>query len=269
MKHKYEFIPAKLSDNPHLGIEYAANLESLPKAMRDAYLNGDWNTFTGQVFTEWKDNPDHYQDGLYTHVIDPFDIPYDWPRYCSYDHGYSKPFSVQWWAVGPDNRVYLYREWYGCADPGNAPNTGVSMHPKDIAEGILDREYEERQHGINIYRLGDPAIWGTQGGESTGEMMQSRGVYFNAADNNRIHGKMQMHYRLKIQENGKPMLQVFKQCQQFIRTLPMLVYSLKKVEDVDTDCEDHAYDSARYFCMERPISATEPKIITPTFYSPI
>ena len=35
------------------------------------------------------------------------------------------------------------------------------------------------------------------------------------------------------------MLQVFKHCHQFIRTLPMLVYSLKKVEDVDTDCEDH------------------------------
>lgn len=239
MRHKYEFIPAKLSDNPHLGIEYAANLESLPKAMRDAYLNGDWDTFTGQVFTEWRDNPDHYMDGLQTHVIDPFDIPYDWPRYCSYDHGYSKPFSVQWWAVGPDNRVYLYREWYGCADPGNAPNTGVTMDPKEIARGILDREEEERRAGINIFRLGDPAIWGTQGGESIGEMMQRMGVYFNAADNNRIHGKMQMHYRLKMREDGKPMLQVFKHCHQFIRTLPMLVYSLKKVEDVDTDCEDH------------------------------
>ena len=269
MDKTYAFIPATLADNPHLGIEYAANLETLPKAMRDAYIRGDWDTFSGQVFTEWRDDPYHYQDGIGTHVIDPFDIPYDWPRYCSFDHGFSRPFSVQRWAVGPDNRCYLYREWYGCADPGQAPNIGMMMDPKQIAEGILDREYEERQRGLSIYRLGDPAIWGTQGGESVGEMMQRRGVYFNAADNNRIHGKMQMHYRLRMQGDGRPMLQVFKNCTQFIRTLPMLVYSLTKVEDVDTDCEDHAYDSARYFLMERPISAETPKVVQLPQYNPI
>ena len=61
--------------------------------------------------------------------------------------------------------------------------------------------------------------------------MQRRGVYFNAADNNRIHGKMQMHYRLRMQDDGRPLLQVFKNCTQFIRTIPMLVYSLTKVEE--------------------------------------
>ena len=100
-------------------------------------------------------------------------------------------------------------------------------------------------------------------------MMQRRGVYFNAADNNRIHGKMQMHYRLRMQDDGRPLLQVFKNCTQFIRTIPMLVYSLTKVEDVDTDCEDHTYDSARYFLMERPISAETPKVVQLPKYNPI
>ncbi len=40
MDKTYAFIPATLADNPHLGIEYAANLETLPKAMRDAYIRG-------------------------------------------------------------------------------------------------------------------------------------------------------------------------------------------------------------------------------------
>ena len=43
-----------------------------------------------------------------------------------------------------------------------------------------------------------------------------------------------------------PRLQVFSTCTNLIRTLPALPYDTIRVEDVDTDAEDHAYDALRY-----------------------
>lgn len=266
IKRTYEFIPAKLRDNPHLGLDYEVGLESLPKAMRDAYLMGDWSQFSGQVFIEWREDPFNYDSGLNTHVINAFEIPDSWPRYMGFDHGYTKPFSVQWFAVDPDNRMYLYREWYGCENPKDAPNVGMMLHPKQIAEGILDREQAERSRGIHIRRVGDPAIWGSQTGESVGEMMQLAGVYIEGGDNNRLAGKMQTHFRLAFDDTNRPGLYVFRECKNFIRTIPYLVYSETRVEDVNTNGEDHSYDSARYIFMERPVSAkVQQKILEKPF----
>ena len=41
-------------------------------------------------------------------------------------------------------------------------------------------------------------------------------------------------------------------CPNLIRTLPALVHDKHDPEDVDTDCEDHAPDTARYGLMTRP-----------------
>ena len=46
---------------------------------------------------------------------------------------------------------------------------------------------------------------------------------------------------------------VFDNCKDFIRTIPTLMYDEHKVEDVDSDGEDHIADEWRYFCMMRPL----------------
>lgn len=55
----------------------------------------------------------------------------------SFDHGYTKPFSVGWWAIDPEGRAYRYREWYGC-EKGMA-NVGIKLTPKQIMQGIIGR----------------------------------------------------------------------------------------------------------------------------------
>lgn len=64
---------------------------------------------------------------------------------------------------------------------------------------------------------------------------------------------MQVHYRLSFDENGRPMMYIFRNCKAFIRTIPLLQYDEHRVEDLDTDGEDHVADEVRYFCMMRPI----------------
>lgn len=78
-------------------------------------------------------------------------------------------------------------------------------------------------------------------------------VYFTKGDNDRLAGWMQMHYRLSFDKNGYPMMYVFSNCKAFIRTVPSLIYDDHRVEDLDTDGEDHIADETRYFCMSRPI----------------
>lgn len=65
---------------------------------------------------------------------------------------------------------------------------------------------------------------------------------------------MQVHYRFAFDEHGFPMFYVFKNCRNFIRTIPMLQYDEHKPEDLDTDGEDHIADAFRYMCMARPIA---------------
>ena len=79
--------------------DYVAQLEALPPKRRRAWLDGDWDVYEGQFFDDFVNDPDHYGDGLYTHVIEPFAPPKRWQIYRSYDFGYGKPFSCGWWAV--------------------------------------------------------------------------------------------------------------------------------------------------------------------------
>ena len=240
----------------------------LPEAQRKALLYGDWNTFSGQVFTEWKDNPDGYKRRQFTHVIEPFDVPRHWRRYRSFDFGYSKPFAVQWWAVDTDGRVYLYRQLYGCTE---TPNTGVKWEPRKIAKEIRKIE-DEQEKGNTIIGIADPSIWDkSRGSDGTViNMMEEEGIYFDKAKNDRISGKMQIHYRLAFDKNGFPMMYVFNTCRQFIRTLPNLVYDAVHVEDIDTTQEDHDYDACRYFLQENPIKARSSEVHNDIYtYNPL
>ena len=250
-----QYIPSLATENPYISDDYICELESQPDALRRALLFGDWDAFEGQVFSEFVDDPAHYEDRLFTHVIAPFEIPVNWPRYMSFDHGYTKPFSVGWWAVGPDGTMYRYREWYGCEK--RHVNVGLKLSVRQIADGIVAREAEhEAQDNIVVDRIADPQIFEQSRGDSVAQQMEPMqgkpGVLFRPGDNSRIAGKMQLHERLRFDDNGRPLLYVFNTCKDFIRTIPQLPYDPSKPEDVDTAAEDHIYDETRYALMARP-----------------
>jgi len=249
------FIPATVFDNQVLlknDPTYIASLAMLPEAERKALLYGDWDSFHGQVFTEWRNDKARYYDREWTHVIKEFPIPKTWSIYRGFDFGYSKPFSVGWYAVDHDGVMYRIAEMYGCS---NTPNTGVKYTPQMIAIGIRDIELNHHNiKGRKVYGIADPAIYDESGGESIADMMAAEGIYFNPADNQRLPGKMQCHYRLAFDTEGYPAFYVFDCCRNFIRTIPNLVYSETKVEDVDTNTEDHIYDEWRYVSMDSPIA---------------
>lgn len=254
---EYTFIQALVDDNKALmeaQPDYLAQLEALPGKLRDAWRFGRWDVFEGQVFGEFVDSPEHYLDKHFTHVVEPFDIPESWTIYRSFDWGYAKPFSVGWYAVDSKERIYRFKELYGCRS--DQDDTGVEWTVHQLAERIREEEESDPDlKGRKIFGVADPAIWQEDGGESIAETMEKYRIYFDKADNKRLPGKMQCHYRLAFDDKGVPMFYVFNTCKHFIRTIPALIYSETQVEDVDTKMEDHIYDEWRYMCMARPIAA--------------
>ena len=264
------FIPSFVQDNVFLmnaDKEYVVRLNQLPEAEKKALLYGQWDIFDGQVFTEWQNSPRGYKTRRWSHVIEPFEIPRSWRRFRSFDFGYSKPFAVLWFAVDHDGRAYNYRELYGST---GTPDTGVRWTASKIAEAILEAEAEDvSDYPITGYA--DPAIWNSTGSDegSIAEMMERSGVYFEKGKNNRLAGKMQVHYRLAFDKEGLPMLYVFENCRNMIRTLPQLRYDSVQPEDVDTRQEDHLYDALKYFLMSDPVPPKQSEKPAEKVYNPL
>lgn len=256
----YEFIQSLVTDNKILmetDPEYIKMLEALPHRQKQAWLYGNWDIFEGQFFEEFVDDPKHYKDRMFTHVIEPFDIPKNWKIYRSYDWGYAKPFSCGWWAVDYDGVFYRILEYYGCT---GEPNEGVKWTPQKQFEEIKRVENEHPYlKGKQIEGIADPACWNKETGESIIDTAMKYGIYFQKGDNKRIAGWQQVHYRLQFDDNGYPMMYIFNNCKNFIRTIPLLMYSDTKVEDLDTELEDHIADETRYMCMSRPIKPIKAK----------
>lgn len=266
----YSFIQALVQDNRALmeaQPDYVKQLQALPGKLRAAWLDGRWDVFDGQFFEDFVDAPSHYKDRRNSHVIEPFEIPRDWRVYRSFDFGYAKPFSVGWWAVDYDGRLYRILELYGCTDE---PNTGIKWAPGRIFDEVARIEREHRWlKGRRISGVADPSIWDGSRGKSVYDEAAARGVYFSKGINERISGWMQVHYRLAFDEEGRPMMYVFRTCRGFIRTMPLLQYDAHRPEDLDTTGEDHVADEVRYMCMARPIKPREPAQERTVYYDPL
>lgn len=270
----YTFIQSLPQDNLALmkmQPDYIEQLESLPPKLRDAWLYGSWDVYEGQVFEDFANLPEHYMDRHWTHVIEPFDMDGPdtkrWKVYRSFDWGYAKPFSCSWTAMDHDGIAYRFMEMYGC---GAEPDEGVRWEPDKVFSEIARTEREHPWlRGRDIQGIADPAIWQKDTGVSIADMATKNGVYFSPGDNKRIPGWMQVHYRLRFDDNGVPMFYVFRTCENFIRTLPTLIYDNVRVEDVDSSGEDHQADEFRYFCMAHPLTPVAPEPIKSIILDPL
>jgi len=66
----------------------------------------------------------------------------------------------------------------------------------------------------------------------------------------RKNGLALFHMYLSDAPDGIPYFQVHESCQETIKSLPSLVYDEHNVDDVDTDGNDHIYDSVRAVFLE-------------------
>ena len=263
---EYSFIKSLVTDNEALmkaQPDYVKQLEALPPKLREAWLNGNWDIYEGQFFEDFIPG---------THIIEPFDLTLGerrfWKVIRSYDFGYHRPFSCGWTAVSNDGTMYRILEYYGCS---GQPNEGLRMSPDQQFKEIAEIENSHPWlKGRTIEGVADPSIWDGSRGESIADTAAKYGLYFAKGINDRIAGWMQCHYRLQTDENAVARFYVFNNCTEFIRTVPLLKYSERKSEDLDTDGEDHIADEWRYACMYMPVLPIRPVVLKkPRFIDPL
>ncbi len=257
------YIPSRLKDNPLLlknNPDYVNQLKQAgsPDLVR-AWLDGDWDIVAGGMFDDlWRRN---------IHVIKPFKIPVSWHIDRAFDWGFSRPFSVGWWAESdgsmapngvryPKGTKFRIAEWYGVKkgrDGRSIPNEGIKITPEEIAQGIVERQ-ARMKYSVKPGPA-DPSIWDKSTGTSIADMMERKGVRWTkgiATAGSRVTRWQILRKLLKnsLQLNQGPMedpgIFVFDHCTEFIRTMPTLTRDEINLDDIDTEQEDHIADETGY-----------------------
>ena len=286
-KSKRVFIPAKLTDNPYLmkkDPDYINRLRLLPVAEQKAKIEGDWWTFSGQVFDEYREAPYPDEPSNACHVVPDFEPPAWWPRIVAADWGYSAYTWVGWAAISPDSRCFVYREY--------------CHHREDISVwGANIRRASQFELDSIVAKVLDPSAWQKRGTKTVAEQVEEATEWrWEQADNDRIGGKLLVHEFLRWRprparyvpkdgynedtfqwvlrnrgseaaaayyamfqpeppEGNIPRLQITKSCVELRRTIPLCVYEQKdgfNTEDVaewqgnDEHPGDDPYDGIRY-----------------------
>jgi hypothetical protein len=266
------YIPALLEDNQILMRKdpgYINRVKAMPEPYRSAYLDGDWEIFIGQMFSFNK----------HAHVCPPHPLPKYAPIAFSFDWGFGKPFSCNWFYTDADGRIFLFTELYGW---NKIPDQGLRKSDSEIAEMIVAHELRvglrkpggptvngfdigRRQREVDYILSPDcfsrkPDYKGGGQGPSTSEVFAEYDIIGHPGDATRDQKVKQFHERLRVptDPNERPMFQVFDTCSQFIRTIPLLQQDEHNAEDVDTDLEDHIYDAVALMFMSRPLSLEVP-----------
>lgn len=230
----YKFIPAGVYDNKILlerDPEYLSRLESLPPALRDAWLHGKWDSFAGQFFSEFD---------MSVHTAEPFCPDESMSKYCAIDYGLDMLAAV-FVAVTNEGKAYVYDEIY---------KNGLIV--SEAAELI-----KQKSGGVCMH-IAPADLWSRQkdSGKSIYELFAENGVYLSRINPERIQGWLCLKEWLKIYEtDGKKQsnMKICRNCTNLLRTLPQLLYDSKNPGDAATQPHEitHAPDALRYFASSR------------------
>lgn len=245
------FVPSKLSDNPHMNPEHATDLLALSGQLREAFLEGNWDVFAGQMYPELKRD---------RHVVEPITLPAAWVRYCGIDWGYFPGFwAVVWSAVDEDGRVWVYREAYE-----------QKVGEADQAKRILAAEAPDEHVAA---RFSDDAMFAARGAaKPISDVYADNGVYLTpASKGSRVTGWQRVrsylselpacpHHRA-LGWKTCPKLHILAGCENLFRHLADLSYATKgDPEDAGANPHDHLPDALRYLLINL---GTESKFVFP------
>jgi phage terminase large subunit len=113
-------IISRHEDNPSITPDYLQNLSDLTGPRRKRLYLGEWSMSEGAVFQEFDSD---------NHIVDPFIVPPEWPRFVGIDPGYDHPCAVLMVAVSPPplERLYVIAESYMSNQP-------LEYHARKIIE---------------------------------------------------------------------------------------------------------------------------------------
>ena len=260
----FRYIPATMLDNPLLLYNDPGYLDRLfisgNEDLVRAWVFGDFNIVTGAAFSD-----------VCTRkvVIPSVEVPESWPVVRTFDMGTGKPFATLWTAEADGKAPIEIRgelvvlakgskvvvcELFG-GEPTN-PAKGVGWDIPHICKAIKDMESNMVEAGLclahQIYDgAGDVEFYKRGREYSEADEFRAHGVIWHQP--NKSPGSRSAGFRLvrqlfrsanesKYDEKG---LYIFDRCKNLFDNLQQLPLDLDKIDDVDTDANDHDYDALR------------------------
>jgi len=219
------------------GVKSMAALDALTGVRYKRGRLGLWVATEGQVYEDY--NPD-------VHIVDPFPIPNDWKKFRVIDFGFRNPFVCQWWAVSPDDEMYMYRE-------------------------IYYSQRTVREHAEQINRLSGDEVYtatATDHDASDRATLDENGIVSIPAKKDIKQGIEVVQERFKIDSRGKSGIYYFRDCTverdplllekhlptSTVDELPEYAYTgtnkkNRNLDELPIGINDHGCDTTRYAVM--------------------
>lgn len=255
------FVPARITDNYVLMKNdpgYVNRLKGMysPELVQ-AYLMGDWSIAEDTAIPEFSSRHN---------VVPRFNVPFRWKIKRCYDYGYSAPYSVLWLAEANGDSVIMPNGEEFCPPKGSIIVCGEIYGDKDGKEQGLKEDVLVTAKKIRSFELlnrwnvltgpADHSIFSKEHGRSVHDVFVNEGIKFKPAikkAGSRINGLAlirQMMWQAHQLKPERAALYIMDSCPRLIRHLKLLRLDDKNSEDVDTECDDHDYDTLRYGVLD-------------------
>ena len=225
------------ADNPFLD---KSEVEALSKCLDEETLSsrryGRFCEAEGMVYKEFEQS---------RHVIQPFDVPFEWQDEISIDPGLNNPLACLFFATDYDGTVYVVGEWY-------MAGKDVDYHAQKIKELAHKLNWHTDAKGRLTALIDSAADQHTlASAKSVSELFYDRGILVNTnVDKQLFSGIAQVKSYFTADK-----IKIFSCCTNLIRELKTYWWG-KGDKPIKKD--DHALDALRYYLAAKPKAAKLP-----------
>jgi hypothetical protein len=214
---------------------------------RKQRIGGDFVVMEGVVYREFLDvlRPDG-------HLVRPFAIPKEWPKWRLIDYGGSSPTACPWVTIAPNEQLYAYREHY-------TRGKGVLENARLIREASHDEKY--------VATFIDPAAFDTSPANlvSIADQYRQAGIPCLPWPRVNIMGEHAMTQKVKFRLENRTLF-VFENLVNLRREFRSWKYKTDKdgkplAADAFENDNNHLLDGLKGFLGTNPCHATRNTIV--------
>lgn len=227
------------ADNPFLDKK---EVDALSKCLDEDTLAsrrfGRFCEAEGIVYKEFDQN---------RHVIEPFDIPFEWQDNISIDPGLNNPLACLFFAVDYDGTVYVVGEWY-------MAGKDIDYHAEKIHELAQKLNWHRDGKGRLSALIDSAADQHTLASQkSVSELFYDRNILVNTNVNKQLFSGIAQVKSFFSEDRIK----IFSNCTNLIRELKTYWWG-KGDKPIKKD--DHALDALRYYLCTKPKASKLPSL---------
>ncbi len=222
-------------DNPYLDkTETRLMTQSLSEEGLNSRKYGRFNASVGLVYPEFDPS---------VHIIEPFDIPFEWQDTLSIDPGLNNPLSCHWYAVDYDGNVYVVAEHY-------AKGKDVYWHSEEIKKICRRLNWHTDSFGRYAALIDSAANQRTlASSKSVAELFFENGIAVNTKVDKDVFAGINRVKGYLMSADKKPKLFIFANCVNMIREIKSYWWG---ENDCPKKIDDHSMDELRYYISSRP-----------------